>query len=244
MKRLLLFTLYCVIPSITLYAQLNLGIKQSIITYSNFTYVNPQGFDRSDWYQGMYSMNGGLLANYELTRHLSIQSELIFNVLGTNFYQNDSYTESNYGFRVYTSNHFKVRNYYLDIPLIAKFSFGNKVTFDVLLGSFVGCLLSARQSTEDNQLHWAEEISVPNSVWTQQKTTDYPPQNTYSKYSPFNAGLLMGLGTTFRNHMFLEVRITQGLVNIHKADPTKITTFQAQFSVGCYVFKQKKKSVQ
>lgn len=241
MKKFLLFIGCCLITSNALYAQLNLGIKQSIITYSNFTYVNPQGFDKSDWYQGMYSMNGGLLANYDVKPSISLQAELVFNVLGTNFYQNDSYVSSNYGFTIYTSNHFKIRNYYLELPFMTKVSFGKKVTFDVYSGAFVARLLSSRQSTEDNELHWAEEVSVPGSVWAQQKTTDYPPQNTYSKYSAFNAGLLMGLGVTFRNHMFLDVRINQGLVNIYKAGPTKITTFQAQFSVGCYVFKQKKK---
>ncbi|WP_299247935.1 porin family protein [uncultured Cytophaga sp.] len=242
MKKIHLLFLISISSSIC-FGQLNVGLKLNMNvnkfafkTNSEDEYIKGPLVDF-----GFFGISGGALANYRLNHRLSIQSELNFNAFRTTFAKMEYYTNWE-GDRTAIGNGFNVNMNYLEIPLMGKVSFGNKVTFDITAGAFVGYLLSAKQSTDNGRLNLpADTIYRP---WQdpEPKRITYYKQNVRSDYSSFNAGILVGLGLTMKDRVVIELRLNRGLVNINKTRSATMNTVQAQFSVGYYIFKQKRKA--
>lgn len=242
MKKTILLVLIGFISSIC-HAQLSAGLKLNWTVNKfriNNTDANVEYYNKGIYDVSSLTLSGGLMANYKMDKHFSFQSELIYNPFNAGFGKQESYT-NNEGYLDYAGNDFKVQQDYLEMPLLAKTSFGHKVTFDVLAGGYVGYLLSAKQSTFDGKLSLPSETIYNAWQGYQQKIIDYPKQNARSTYTSFNAGVLIGLGITVNDRMIFEVRLNRGLVNIKKTGSEKINTMQAQFTVGYFLFRQKKK---
>jgi hypothetical protein len=231
MKKLFLLILLLLISALS-YAQLSAGLKLNwnfnrliIKTASaNENYSDPHiGIEKT------LSLSGSAMAKYRLNHRFSMQSELVFDAFKTNFAKIEYTNQQD---ETATYNNFNINMNYLEIPCMAKISFGNKVTFDIFSGGYVGYLLSAKQSTDDGVL------SVPNQLIP----INYPPHNVRREYTSFNAGVLAGLSVTMDNRMVFELRLNRGLVNINKNGSAKMYTLQGQFSVGWYLFRQKKKA--
>lgn len=235
MKKTLLFILFSFVVTAA-NAQLNIGAKL------NWT-VNKFGFAPSDkqnifgstssFSTDMFGLSGGLIGNYKVRPHFSVQSELIYDAMHTSYYEILSYTNST-GELDNVSNGYDVKLNYLELPIMGKYSWGNKTTVDIAAGGFVGYLLSGQKSTSSGR------INLPQDSTNGNKTLDYPTHNARSEYTSFNAGILLACGVTLDDRIFLEIRLNRGLVNISKSDLTKINTLQAQLTVGWYVFRQKK----
>ncbi len=247
MKKLFLTILFFAAISASSYAQLNIGLKLSG-TANNFLFKNADNIKYEQHYYAdsdLSGLGGGAMANYKLTQRFSIQSELIFDAVNVRFTKWVYYSNWN-GDRNRSGNDFSVEMQYLEIPLSGKISFGRKVTFNLVAGGFAGYLLRAKQSTSSGQLNLPEDViyyPYPNDPYPYyvQKSIDYAPHDVRAHYTTFNAGVLAGLGMTVRDALVFELRIKKGLVNINKADDGKMHTIQAQFTVGYYMFRQKKK---
>ena len=232
MKKIASTILLIVCISTVTHAQLNLGLK---LNWNINKFIIHNSDANVEFYNnGIYGLNsltlsGGIMANYRLSKQFSLQSELIYNSINTGFGKAEHYTD-NQGDLDIVGNDFQVQTHYLEIPLLAKISFGNKVTFDILAGAYAGYLLSAKQSTSDGRLYMPQQNSI-----------DYPPHNVRSDYTSFNGGIVAGLGVTMKDRMVFEFRLNRGLVDINKSSSEKFNTLQGQFTVGYYLFRQKAK---
>lgn len=245
MKKIYIFCLLVLVSPYS-FAQLNMGLKINWAV-NNFVFKTAEGerISRSSMYQNinpgndfLFTLSGGAMANYKLNHRFSIQSELILNTAKTGFTETLFYTDSQ-GEQGATVNSFNVNMQYLEIPILAKMSFGKKVTFDVMAGGFAGYLLSAKQSTETGTLEIIGD-TIPSSLAS--TSINYPTHNVISDYTKFNAGVLLGCSVTMRDRLVFEIRLNRGLVNINKTNDVKINTLQGQFTVGWYLFRQKAKA--
>jgi len=218
MKHFYLLLIFISI-STTSFAQFRFGVKIAM-TQNDLFFIRTQGSDKSVTPFLMYSMNGGVVANYKFNNVFALQSELIFNTLGKNYSQERTYTNIN-GDEITMDTDVKIRLHYLEIPLCAKFTlFGNqKVNLDLLAGAFAGYTLSAKQKTDDESF-----------------------QKVSGDYTTLNAGYTVGVGlSVMKQRLFFELRGNRGLVNINASDGTKINTFQMQYAVGYYLFRGDKR---
>ena len=240
MKKVLLFILFTGLVN-TSFAQLNLGLRLNW-NASKFVFKTPDNQEISASSQGfrsMFGLSGGIMGNYKMNSHFSLQSEILFDAMNACYYKTEYYTNDNGDYKAAT-NDFSVEMQYLEMPLIGKMSFGNAVTFDLFAGGFIGYKLSAKKSTQDGQLNLPQDAS--SDPWSYSKRIPYPPdQKVNADYTNFNAGVLAGCGVTMHDRVILEIRLNRGLVNINKADASKMYTLQGQFGVGYYLFRQKKK---
>ncbi len=133
------------------------------------------------------------MANYKLSRRFSIQSELIYDALNSRYVKFIYYTGWN-GDLNFVVNDFSLKMKYLEIPVLAKISFGRKATFDLFAGGFAGCLLTAKQSTYSDKLYVPEDVQSYPVQEPYPKTIDYPPHSVRTDYTAFNAGILVGCG--------------------------------------------------
>lgn len=242
MKTIFLFIILYISASES-FAQLKFGLKINW-TANKFILKLPENQQSSSSSQGLksyFGLSGGALANYKLNRSFSLQSEFIFNAFSTSFYKMEYYINYN-GDRRMAGNDFNIQMQYLEIPMLGKISVGNKVTFDIVAGGFVGYRLSAKQSTQDAQLDLPQDLPYDPMMDPKQIRIPYPTQNVSSDYTKFNAGVLVGCGVTMRDLLVFEIRVNRGLADIYKAEDTKIKTLQGQFTVGYYLFRQKAKT--
>jgi len=184
----------------------------------------------------LFSFGGGIVIYQKLNKHFSLQSELIYNPVNAGLGKVEYYTDP-HGDIYSAVNDFQIQLHYLEIPLLAKISFGNKVTFDVLGGMYVDYLLLAKQSTSDGKLNVVDY----NSQTFEEKQINYPKQNVRQDYTSFNGGLSAGFSISVNNRMTFEFRLNKGMVNINKTGSAKMYTLQGQFGVGWYMFRYKKK---
>ncbi len=241
MKKTLLFILFSIAITAS-HAQVNMGVKLNW-TANKFVFVpsDEQNIfgSTSSFSTDMFGLSGGLIGNYKVRPHFSVQSELIYDATHTSYYEILSYTNST-GELDNVSNGYDVKLNYLELPIMGKYSWGNKTTVDIAAGGFVGYLLSGQKSTPYGAINLPEDTIYGYYQYHVNKTLDYPTHNARSEYTSFNAGILLACGVTIDDRIILEIRLNRGLVNISKSDLTKINTLQAQLTVGWYVFRQKK----
>ena len=216
MKRILLL-LTLIILSTAASAQIRLGVRAGL-TFNDLLYIQTQDPDLKSNSTELIHFNAAAVANYKINTFFSLQTEFIYTTLGKDYSQ-QTYHTTMFG-AVYT-NHtpIKIRLQYFEIPALAKFTLlGNsKVNLNILAGAFAGYNISAKQ-----------------------KTGDAAFQNTSSNYTAWNAGITFGLGfSIMKQRMFFEMRFNRGLVDINKN--TNVNTIQGMYTVGYYLFKDKKK---
>lgn len=111
---------------------------------------------------------------------------------------------------------------YLELPILAKFSWGRTLIFYADGGPYVGYLLHAEEKTKGRSIIYVDQQGDPLTV---QGYTP-PPQDLNdniditSSIRRFNAGITGGAGLAFpldaRNRVFFDARFEYGLINIQK----------------------------
>ncbi len=143
---------------------------------------------------------------------------------------------------------------YLEIPILAKFSWGEEWRFFVNGGPYVGYLLSSSQITSgESQIYLDAEgnqpLQVPNPLYdpdnpgNQLPYIELPPKSfhadtdTKANLNDFNFGIHAGLGIAKRlgekHEIFLDVRASYGLIPIQKDETFGQSRIGAvAFSIG------------
>ncbi|PWT74829.1 MAG: hypothetical protein C5B59_10285 [Bacteroidetes bacterium] len=209
-----LIILACFIPLLS-HAQLSLGIEGGV----NKNYLSTSGIQQAfTSYTGAYGAQVAIPVSYRLKNWLSVQSSI-------------SYVQKNYnivrtGF--FEGIHQNNKNNYIQVPLMAHFSFGGKKMRGFLnLGGYGAYWVSATvQGTEPNILN-----PVDSSFTTsQQPVNDFSLSKPYSfneKYTfdsrkdcRWEWGLLAGVGLSYQLSqsvvMYVEGRFTQSLTDQQK----------------------------
>jgi hypothetical protein len=206
MKKLLLSTLFLLITTQN-YSQ-NSKIKYGIqagVNYSTFLgYDIPKGFSPFYSESPAFAFLVGANFEYQIKEKWSLKLNLN--------YERKSQKADNYielsdvdgDTKNYTFTSRKIYNY-LVLPIMAKYSFGNKNSFYVNGGPFVGYLLKSNVTNDLEKTDGLDNGSV--------KTTSFNNKADF--------GLSIGLGKTIElnegNSIFIEIRENLGLTNTSKS---------------------------
>ena len=112
---------------------------------------------------------------------------------------------------------------YLELPILAKFSWGRTLIFYANGGPYVGYLLHAEEKTKGTSTIYGDQKGDPITIQGQ----PLPPQdftaNTdiTSSIKRFNAGVTGGIGLALpldaRNKLFFDARFEYGFIDIQKS---------------------------
>jgi hypothetical protein len=184
----------------------------------------------SNGYKSILGPYFGIFADKPLTRRFSIQVELNYSAQGGqkngeqaipsstfSAYFPPGYTPPQYFYANFDS---KARLNYLELPVLAKFTFpiGGHVKFLIDAGPYVGYLLTAKNITKDSsEIYMDQAETEPVPVGRQ---SFYDNQSLTSDIHRFNFGIQGGIGLQYMVHhcgyFYLQVGGNYGLVNIQK----------------------------
>jgi hypothetical protein len=188
------------------------GFSQKIFS-AGFRVSNSYGFHSNNTGGSFtpkmgYSIGG--LAEFFIEKPWSLRVEALFSNRG--FRDKVVFTDASG--QAYQEVSVKTNLNYLDVPVMAKISFGSTVKPYFLLGGWGSLFLSGKQKVPP--------LPIPGS------TKAPEPQSYPYKASKYDYGALGGFGIDFKiNQFFLftELRYNYGLANLNKYG-TKIRTFE------------------
>ncbi len=161
----------------------------------------------------------GVTAAYGVSKYISIAAEVNYTTMGGK--KNGMQAVSGYGSNgnsvLYADFDNKTVLNYLELPVMARVTFGNKFKYYANLGVFGSYLLSAKNETSGNSALYADKNGskkYAESVLSFNSDTDIKNQ-----VKDFNFGLVGGLGAgyTFGRHgIWLDGRYALGMPNIRE----------------------------
>ena len=185
----------------------------------------------SENYSSRLAANFGLLAEFKLHNHWSLQAEL--NYAGQGGKRDGLQPITNLppelaqlvppGTYLYANFKNKAILDYLELPILAKLTWGNSWQYYVNAGPYLGYLLHAKEKTEGTSLIYADPQGQQ-PVQTQ--AGPLPPQDftattdVTSSIKRWNIGVTGGVGLAkplgTRNRIFFDARFEYGFINIQK----------------------------
>jgi Outer membrane protein beta-barrel domain len=183
--------------------------------------------EKSKGYTSRIGVYGGLVANFQLTPSLSLHPEINFSPQGgqrKGMQQVPSDAIEGItlppGMNLYANFKSTTILNYLEIPVLIKLTFGNKLKYYINFGPHVAFLLEAKTKTSgSSSLYLDEEGTIP----LMENSTPLPSfdftNTTDIKESikKVNAGIQGGLGIEYPlgpGNIFLEGRAIIGMINI------------------------------
>lgn len=172
--------------------------------------------------------NFGITASYGLTDKLSLVAELDYATQGGKKNGMQAVSAGSNGNVFYADFKNKTVLNYLELPVMARYTLGDKIKYYVNAGPYIGYLLSAKQVTSgSSRLYTDAAGSKPDGTTTVNFDAD---KDISSQVKDFNFGLQGGLGVgyTFGKHgIWLDGRYVWGAVNIREN-----TTVNGENSTG------------
>lgn len=211
MRKLLLSILFLLI-SFTNYSQ---NAKTKFGVQAGLNYSNFYGYDIPAGISSVYSESlafaflGGLNFEYQIKERLSMKAELTYERKSQKSKTELQMMIGNYDPSLDVADEFKSkRNHdYLVLPIMVKYSFGNKNSFFVNGGPFIGYLLKSNVE---------QGLYLNGSVQESHTTV------TTNSYIKTDFGLSFGIGKNIelseKNSVFIEIRENLGLAKTNKFD--------------------------
>ncbi len=225
---ILLFSI-CFLLFQTSSAQVRIGVQGGL----SVPELSGGNNELSQGYTSRLAPNFGITAEFAVTDRFSIQPQIIFDGQGgqRNGLQPITSTElpplPSGGYYYASFKNTSILNY-IEIPVLAKYTFGSDgLGFDVSAGPYVGFLLNATQNTNGTSTIFIDKNGTPLEV--QIAGGGYiplPPQSfnastdVASSIHKINFGIAGGAGITFpvmgRTRISLDVRGLYGLTDIQR----------------------------
>ena len=188
------------------------------------------GNQLSENYTSRLAANFGIQAQWPVCHRFSIQAELNFAGQGgqRNGMQPITNLPSAYqaavppGSYLYANFKNKAVLNYLELPILAKFTWGGSLQFYVDAGPYVGYLLHAAEKTSGTSTIYEDQQGDPLTVQGYPVPAQDFTANTdiTPSIKRFNAGVTGGIGLALpldlRNKIFFDARFEYGLINIQK----------------------------
>jgi opacity protein-like surface antigen len=134
MKKLFLFTLMTFSLTSFQAQNDNIGLKAGV------NYANLTNFDEG--YSGRIAYHFGLIAELTITEKFSVQPEILYSKLGSQFKDGD--------------NKATLSENYLSVPLLFKYNFSEKTSIEV--GPYLGLLLTAKNKGKMEGESFEEDV--------------------------------------------------------------------------------------
>ncbi len=211
----------------------------------------------SEGFTSRLAPNFGIFAEYSVDDHFSIQPELNFAGQGGKRNGLQPITASSPQLQAIAAQYNEPYLYadfknvavlnYLELPILAKYSWGKRTKFYVNAGPYLGYLLSAKEKTSGTSPIYHDKTGDQAEYYGQ----ELPPQsfdstvNVYSSIHKFNVGITGGVGLSYpvcnNGRIIFDARFEYGFVNI-QSDPAngKNNTGNVLLSLG-YAYRLAKK---
>ncbi len=198
MKKLIV-TLAALVVATGAFAQLNFGVKVggNLSTISGMT-SEENGLDWGDLAKitpsqsMMVGFNAGVFAEYRIMPLLGVQVEVNYSTQGVNTKVETS--SSLLGAASTTDTAWSLS--YVNVPILAKAHFAN-------LAAYVGPQLGINTCFKTSQ-----------SITTDNKTTNYDPEDVEDEYSSFDLSVVVGAQYKLTSNIGIDARYNIGLTNI------------------------------
>jgi hypothetical protein len=159
----------------------------------------------------------GVTASYGLSKNFSLVAELDYTTQGGKKNGMQAVTPGSNGSIFYADFKNKTVLNYLELPVMARYTLGDKIKYYVNAGPYIGYLLSAKQvSSGSSKLYKDAAGSKPDGTITVNFDAD---KDISSQVKDINFGLQGGLGAgyTFGQHgIWLDGRYVLGATNIRE----------------------------
>jgi hypothetical protein len=206
----------------TINAQLQVGLKGGI-SVPELKGNNEQ----SKGYTSRLAVYAGILGDFPMTRILSVQPEINFSPQGgqrKGLQQIPADALSGItlpaGTNLYANFKSTTILDYIEIPILAKFTFGNKLKYNVCLGPHISFLVKAKTETSGTSLIYVDEggtTPLMKDGYTFPAVSLDNTTDIKESIKNVNAGMQGGLGIQYLlgpGSVFFEGRAIFGLVNI------------------------------
>lgn len=235
MKPFIISLLGCIfscLPGIIFSQSIALGVNGGV----SIPHLRSSGDNEiSKDYASRLAANFGVFADFGITEKFSVKTDIQYSGQGGKRQGMQPVTnipaalaqQIPPGMMLYANfNNQSVLNY-LDIPVMTKYSWGNKLKYYLNAGPYCGILLSARQKTDGNsQLFFDKGGTQPLSIQGQPLPAQSFNANTDIKkdINPVNFGITGGVGLGYAlgasGEIDLDVRAAYGLTTIQKDTQT------------------------
>jgi len=180
----------------------------------NSAYGNAVG---NEYKSTLTGFNTGVHIKYKLSEQVAVKALLQFEQNGW-AYRSLTF-ETNQGNNVLGKGDALHRLYYLNLPVLAAYSFGNTTKFNIAAGLFTGAMLTNQVVVR------IKEPYAPNNTPTTKSKSD--------AFKSFNFGLCFGAGVqvplSAKMNFITDLRYNHGLANISKGQSSiKTTAFSIQ----------------
>lgn len=195
-KKIILFTIFFIsaLFPMKMAAQWKVGAFAGY-DYNHYSIDTQYAYDLN--FKGRNGVTVGILGEYGFKDWLGVRCELVYLQKGHKME------------RLYNETKQKQRDNYLELPVMARFSFGSdKIRGLLHAGGYVGYWMSSRIKGEeksltynpDKQIEYEEE---PNEIYSYNKSYVFDSKRD----NRFDAGLVGGLGASYRVLPQLEVEV-------------------------------------
>ncbi len=159
----------------------------------------------------------GLTAAYGVSKHFSIAAELDWTTQGGKKNGMQAVNPGSNGSVLYADFDNKTVLNYLELPIMARVTFGDKFKYYINAGPYIGYLLSARNVTAGSSMLYSDkagshvEYASIQSFESDKKATD--------QFTTINYGLTGGVGAGYmfaKHGLWLDGRYVMGIPNVRK----------------------------
>ena len=159
----------------------------------------------------------GLTASYGLNNWLSLATELNYATQGGK--KTGMQAVMTNGSTLYADFENKTVLNYLELPVMARATFGTTIKYYANVGTFAGYLLSAKQKTSGASAYYLDAAGTNPYTSENNKVSFNTDKDIKSDVNAFNFGLVGGIGAgyTFGKHgIWIDGRYSMGIPNIRK----------------------------
>ncbi|MBX2965607.1 MAG: PorT family protein [Cyclobacteriaceae bacterium] len=191
-------------------------------------------FDEDTKSKPGFTLGGAV--NYKVNELFSVQAELNFIQKG---YREKGSMVSSFaidGYLFTNENSFKrsTNLNHLEIPVLARLSFGNNTKFFVHAGPSVSFILSGKSSYESSETETIENLQFDDEIEvnTHHYNEKYKIDLSEPIYKRIDFGLQLGAGAIIADKILVEARYGLGLSNLYNMESYKVTNRVFQLTVG------------
>ena len=233
------------------HAQQQVGIKVGM----NMAAMEPMN-EKATPYKRIVSPDLGLLINFPIESDLSLQAEVNYRTQGGKRTGIEKLTQAEMNryhlpatMDLYANLHNRITLNYLDIPVLIKFTKGNKLKYYMAFGPSISYLVSAKRVSNGESLVYTDEAGISilkqdgysATTISQKETTT----NIKGDIKKINLAFQAGWGMEYKTNagsFFIETKLLLGATNIQANTATNGKTQNTGFLLSAgYMINLKKK---
>lgn len=194
-------------------------------SYSSKSGIYMKSYDDKSSNNFVFGILGGLALNIDISKRISIQTELLYIQKGmstSHFYPYYTYACGG----VFRSGEYNVKYNFLEIPLLVKLTFGNKLKYYFAAGPYFGYAVNGKYTFENADLSYAAQNSSGKIIFvefTEENSKNGRPHDPHyynqldvGGYVSIGVAKALGMGT-----LAIDFRFGMGFIDYYKTENFK-----------------------